>query len=181
MNLARVYLELKHDDAGGIKQLLKVIEIAPNNLDAYSSLAELYKRQKNYSEAIKYLTIGIKNVPAVPWTYKDMAKVYEAQGKIEDAVHYYQEAIKRLDADDASDKNLYLGRIARLKGQYADALGYFQKLDSSKYLPGQASYEAGAVYVASRNKKAALEQYQQLLKLKSTLAEELLKKINEMN
>ena len=78
-------------------------------------------------------------------------------------------------------KNLCLGRIARLRGRYDEAIRYFQKLPQPPTeMLGQTQYDIGLTYVASKNKKAALEQYQQLVKLKSPLAEELLKKINEM-
>jgi tetratricopeptide (TPR) repeat protein len=178
-NMAAVYFKMKHDSEAAIKQLLKAIEVDPKYLDAYSSLAEIYKERKNYSEAIKSLTTTIGIAPQVPWAYKDLAKVYEAQGKNNDAVHYYEEAMNRLDANDSSTKNLYLGRIARLKGQYAEAIGYFQKV-SYPDEPGQAYFEIGMTYIVSKNKRAAQEQYQQLVQLKSSLAEELLKKINEM-
>jgi tetratricopeptide (TPR) repeat protein len=178
-NMARVYLELKHDDDAAIKQLLQAIEVDPKHLDAYSNLAEIYKGQKKYPEAIKYLTTAIGIAPTVPWTYKDLAKVYEAQGKNEDAVHYYEEALNRLSADDTYSKNLYLGRIARLQGRYAEATSYFQKL-SSPDDPGRTNYEIGLIFIANKNKRAAQEQYQQLVQLKSSLAEELQKKIKEI-
>lgn len=179
LNMASVYSDLKHDDDAAIKELFRAIEVDPKYVDAYTSLAEIYRRRKDYPEAIKYLTMAIVISPSVPWTYKDLAKVYEAQGKSEDAVHYYEEAIKRLDDDDVSTRSLYLGRIERIHGNYAQAISLFQKVDP-KALPGQTMYEVGVVYVASKNKKAALEQHQQLVQLKSSLAEDLLAKINDM-
>lgn len=178
-NMATVYHELKHDDEAAIKQLLKVIEVDPTYLNAYSTLAEIYKGRKDYPEATRYLTAAIGISPSVPETYKDLAKVYEAQGKNEDAIHNYEEALKRLDASELSVKNLYLGRIERLRGRYAEAIAYFQKMNFPEG-PTQILYEVGVVYVASKNKKAALEQHQQLVQLKSLLAEDLLAKINDM-
>jgi tetratricopeptide (TPR) repeat protein len=178
-HLARVYFELKHDDEAAIKQLLKALEMDPKYVDAYSKLAEIYRGQKKYPEAIKYLTTAIEIAPTVPWAYKDLAKLYEAQGNNQDAIHYYEEAIKLLDTDDSSTRNLYLGRIARLRGQYAESIGLFQKL-GAPFGADQSVFEIGVTYVVSRNKKAALEQYEQLVRLKSTSAEDLLKRINEM-
>jgi tetratricopeptide (TPR) repeat protein len=177
--MASVYSELKRDDDAAIKELLRAVEVNPKHADAYSGLADIYRRRKDYPEAVKHLTTAIGISPSVPWAYKDLAKVYEAQGKSEDAIHYYEEAIKRLDPNDASTKSLYLGRIERIRGNYAEAIAHFQKLDPA-VLPGQTIYEVGVVHVVSKNKKAAMEQYQQLVNLKSPLAEELLAKINDM-
>lgn len=179
MNMASAYSELKHDDDAAIKELLRAIEVSPKYVDAHTSLAEIYRRRKEYPEAVKYLTMAIGISPSTPWMYKDLAKIYEAQGRGEDAIRYYEEAVKRLDADDVSTRSLYLGRIERIRGNYAQAISLFQKVDP-KALPGQTMYEVGVVYVAGKNKKAALEQHQQLVQLKSPLAEELLAKINEM-
>lgn len=178
-NMAAVYSELRHDDEAAVKQLLKAIQVDPKYVDAYSSLAEIYKRRKDYAEAARQLTTAISIAPSVPWTYKDLAKVYEADGKNEDAIHNYEEALKRLGASELSAKNLYLGRIERLRGRYTEAIAYFQKVSFPEG-PAQTIYEVGVVYVASKNKKAALEQHQQLVQLKSPLAEDLLAKINEM-
>ncbi len=169
----------KNNIAEAIKQLLKAIEVDPKYLDAYYDLTAIYKAQKNYLEAIKLLTTATEIAPTDFQPYKELAKIYEAQGKNEDAIHYYEAALSRLSADDVTTKNLYLGRIERLRGHYVEAIGYFQKL-SSPFDPDQTYYEVGVVYVASKNKKAALEQYQQLVQLKSPLAEELLTKIKEM-
>ena len=169
----------KDNDDEAVKQLLKAIEIDPKLLPANLDLAFIYKIQKNYPEAIKYLNKATEIAPTDFYPYKELAKVYEEQRNIKEAVHYYEEASNRLKADDTSTKDLYLGRIARLQGRYADAIGYFQKV-SFPDEPGQSHYEIGLTHVASKNKSAALEQYQQLVQLKSPLAEELLKKIKEM-
>ena len=66
----------------------------------------------------------------------------------------------------------------RLQRQYSTALDCFQKLVYP--LQDQVPYELGATYVLMGNKEAALAQRQKLTQLKSGLAEELLKQINEM-
>lgn len=178
--LATVYSKLKHEDEPASKQLLKAIELNAKDPDLYSALAEIHKRQRNYPEAVRVLMVAIKHAPKVPWIYKDMAKVYEAQKMNGEAVRYYEEALKRLDANDSSTRALYLGRKARLLGNYAEAIEYFRKVNYPEE-PGQSPYEIGVVYVVSKNKKAALAQYEQLKKLKSSLAEDLLTRINELN
>jgi tetratricopeptide (TPR) repeat protein len=177
----------KNDDTEAIKQELKAISIDPKYLQAYLDLAEIYKTQKKYSEAIKYLQSAIGIAPTNFQPYKELAKVYEEQQKNEDAIHYYEEVINLIDADDSLKnlylwtKNVYLGRIERLRGHYAEAIAYFQKLPQpTSETPGQTQYEIGLTYIASKNKSAALEQHRQLVQLKSPLADELLKRIKEM-
>lgn len=176
--LGLIYHE-KKDDAEAVKQLMKALELDPKYLDANLSLIAIYAAQKNYPEAIKHLNKAIEDSPTDFFAYKELAKVYEAQGKNEDAIHYYEEAMNRLKADDSAIRTLYLGRIARLRGQYAEAIEIFTKLKFPDE-PTQPAFEIGVTYVVSKNKKAAEEQYQKLVQLKSPLAEDLLRKINEM-
>ena len=183
--LGQVYHH-KKDDAEAIKLMLEAIKYDPKDLQAYLGLAYVYKDQKNYTEATKYLNKAAGVAPRDFRPYKELAKVYEEQQKNEEAIHYYEEALKLLDTDAWAKnllwtKNLYLGRISRLRGRYDEAISYFQKLPQPPTeKPGQTQYDIGLTHVASRNKKAALEQYQQLVQLKSPLADELRNKINEM-
>jgi tetratricopeptide (TPR) repeat protein len=169
----------KKDDAQAIKQMLKAVEFDPKHLQAHLDLASIYRVQKNYPEAIQHVNRAIEIAPTDFLPYKELAKVYEDQGKNEDAVRYYEEAINRLGADDSMIKTLYQGRVARLRGQYAEAISHFQKLNFPEDA-GWVSYEIGLTHVANKNRSAALVQHQQLVQMKSPLAEELQKKIKEM-
>jgi tetratricopeptide (TPR) repeat protein len=178
--LANLY-QRKKDDAEAINYLLKAIKLNAKYLQAHLNLAAIYKTQQNYPEAVKHLSSAIEIAPTDMMPYKELAKVYEDQGKTEDAVLYYEEALKRLNANNAYVKNLYLGRIARLRGRYDEAIGYFKTVQlSPSETIGQIQYDMGLTYVASKNRAAAQEQHQQLVQLKSPLADELLKKIKEM-
>lgn len=192
-NYARAYQYLgimyhrKKDSAEAVKQELKAIEVDPKNLQAYLDLGEIYKSQNNYPEAVKHLKTAIAVAPTDFIPYKELAKIFEEQQKNEDAIQYYEQAISLIDADEswatvlAWTRNIFLGRIERLRGHYDEAIAYFQKLPPPPTAtPGQAQYDIGLTHVLSKNKRAALEQYQELVRLKSSFAEELLKKIKEM-
>ena len=69
--------------------------------------------------------------------------------------------------------------MERIRGNYAGAIAHFQKLDPA-VLPGQSTYEVGVVHAVGKNKRAAPEQCQQLVNLKSPLAAELLAMINDI-
>lgn len=175
------------DDAEAVKELLEAIRYAPNDLQGYLALASVYKDQKKYAEAVQYLNKAAGVAPKDFRPQKELAKLYEEQKRNDDAIRSYEEAISLIDANSSMyawypwTKNLYLGRIERLRGRYAEAIAYFQKLPQPPAeLPGQTIYEIGFTYVAGRNKRAALEQYQQLVRMKSPLADELRNKIDEM-
>lgn len=72
-------------------------------------------------------------------------------------------------------------RIIRLRGQFGDSITCVQniKLPSSGD-PAQIPYEIGLTHVASKNKEAAFTKYEQLKRMNSNLAENLLRAINEM-
>lgn len=176
--LAQVYSR-KKDETEAIKLLLKALELDANYLPAHLDLAFLFRESKNYPEAIKHANKAIALAPTDSQPYKEMAKIFEAQQNSAEAIRYYEEAIKRLKANDSNLKNLYLGRIARLGGRYAESIDYFKKLNFPGG-PAQMYYDSGVTYVVSRNKQAALEQHQQLTLLKSDLAADLLKRIKEM-
>ena len=174
----------KKDYTEAAKAILEAFKYDPKDLQAHLALASVYKDQKNYAEAIRYLKQATGVAPKDFRPYKELAKIYEEQKKNDDAIQSYEEAVKLLSANDQRYswiRNVYLGRIERLRGHYAEAIAYFQKLPQPPTeLPGQTLYDIGLTYVAAQNKKAALEQYQQLLRMKSPLADELRNTINEM-
>src|SRR5262249_55302211 len=99
----------------------------------------------------------------------------------DDAIKYYQQLIALLAADDVFGKELYGCRIERLRRNYSGAIRCFQTLKpTSTEDPGQQAYDIGVTYVASGDKKGAREQYDQLQKIGSALAAELMAQINEM-
>lgn len=186
-NFARAYWELgaiyhdSGDDVQAIKYFQEAIRSDREYQDAYFGLISIYRNQKRYAEALDLLHRLIEIAPKEYSTYKEIAKIYEAQQKNDDAIKYYQQATGLLKADDTFGKELYACRIERLRRNYAEAIRCFQNLKpSSSEDPGQQAYDIGLTYVASGNKKAATEQYEQLKKVESALAAELLSQINEM-
>lgn len=173
------------DDAEAVREILEAIKYAPKDVQTYLALASVYKDQKKYAEAIQYLNKAAGVAPKDFRPHKELAKLYEEQKRNDDAISSYQEAIKLLDAEYSWygwAKGLYTARIERLRGNYAEAIASFQRLPPQPPadIPGQVPYDIGLTYVASKNKKAALEQYQQLVRMKSQLADELRNKIDEM-
>ena len=174
--LAQVYRE-KKDDAEAIRLYLEGLKYW-KNVNAYFMLVDIYEAQQNYVEATRWVQEAIRAEPTTHLPYVIKARLLSRQRKNDEAIHTYEEAIKWLKPDDSANKQLYLCRIIRLREQYPEALACFLKLTHP--FPDQVPYDLGVTYVYSGNKQAALAQHQRLVQLKSLLAEDLLKKIDEM-
>lgn len=169
------------DFAEAGKQVLEAIKHDPRYVAAYLELAAIFRDSKNYAEASKHLNKALELAPVDFSVYKELAKLYEAQSKNDDAIRYYEQAIENLKGASPFAKDLYLCRIERLKGQYQQTISCFQKI---KVPISQSSdttfHDIGLTHIANKNKKAALAQYEQLKQMKSTLAVDLLRQINDM-
>jgi tetratricopeptide (TPR) repeat protein len=171
----------KGDDAEAVKQFQNAIKHDPKQLDAYIELAGVYDRQKNFEEALKWLLKATEEFPTDYLPYKEAARVYSQHQKNDEAIRYYEKAIDLVDADLAWFGEVMKCRVTRLRAKYTESIACLQgiKLPSSAD-PAQIPYDLGLTHVASGNKQAAQAQYEELKRLKSSLAEDLLKQINEM-
>lgn len=167
------------NDTEAIKHGLRAIEIDPKSLDSHLHLASIYRDQRKYAETIRYINKAIEIAPDDFRPYKDLAKVHEIQHNNAEAIHNYQEAIKNFKLDIPWLRNLYLCRIERLRARYLEAISCFQKIPNFND-PAQIYYDVGVTYVAGKNKKAALAEHQKLKQIRSFLAVDLLRLINEI-
>lgn len=171
----------KKNNEEAIKHLKTALSLDDKYLDAYVDLINIYERQKHYDEAIKILLKAADKLPLEYLPYKELGRLYSYQQKNEEAIRYYEEAIKRVTADEEWYKDLLRCRIVRLRGQFADAITCVQKIKlTGSADPAQIPYEIGWTHIASKNKDAALAQYEELKRRNSNLAEDLMRAISEM-
>jgi tetratricopeptide (TPR) repeat protein len=171
----------KRNDAEAVKQFQNAIKYDPKLLDAYIDMAVVYDEQGNFDDAIKWALNGTEELPTEYMPYKEAARIYSHYQKNEEAIEYYEKAIGLIKANDAWFGEVMKCRIPRLRGQYAESITCLQKVKiPSTANSDQIPYDIGVSYVASGNKEAARAQYEELKRLKSALAEILLKQINEM-
>lgn len=171
----------KKDDNQAIKHLKQALSLDEKELMTYLDLADIYERQKNLEEAIKIWLSAADKLPLEHLPYKELARLYSYQQKNEEAIRKYQEAISRLTADQEWFRDVLRCRIVRLRGQFGDSITCVQNIKvPTSGDPAQIPYEIGLTHVASKNKEAALTQYEELKRKNSNLAEHLLKAINEM-
>ncbi|HMG72803.1 MAG TPA: tetratricopeptide repeat protein [Pyrinomonadaceae bacterium] len=169
--------EGKTSDA--IEQLEKSVSHDASFLPPYFELGTIYRGQKNFVQALNWQRKAIGLAPTSFFAHKEIAKTLEEQGNSADAIKSYQQAIDLLGPVESSVKRLYLGRIARLRGNYPEAITYFHTL-GPPLGPDQTYYDLGVTYVLMRDKRAALEQHGKLVGMNSVLAQELFQKITEM-
>ena len=119
-----------YDDA--ISDLLKLIEISPENLDAYYNLAKAYVEMKDYDNAIKtynksiyysraeiYFYMGlfdeaildlekvIKMNPAYPDTYYLMSVIYRKKKQLKKSLYYLKETLNYNNEDYIAYYDIY--------------------------------------------------------------------------
>lgn len=186
-DFAPAYYELglaysnKSNYAEAVKQFQNAIKHDSKYLNAYLELGALYRQQKNYEEASKWLLKATEEFPTDYLPYKEAARTYSYYQKNEEAIKYYEKAIGLVTGDLAWFGDIMKCRITRLRAQYPEAIACFKsvKIPNSGDA-GQIPYDVGLTHVASGNKQAALAQYEELKRLKSSLAEDLLREIDQM-
>jgi tetratricopeptide (TPR) repeat protein len=186
-DFAPAYYELglayshKGDYAEAAKQFQNAIKYDPKYLNAYLELGDLYSQQKNYEEAIKWLLKATEELPTNYLPYKEAARIYSRYQKNEEAIKYYERAIGLVTGDLAWFGDIMKCRITRLRAQYPEAIACFQSVKiPNPEDAAQIPYDVGLTHVANGNKQAARSQYEELKRLKSSLAEDLLKQIDQM-
>lgn len=98
----------------------EVIELDPENIEAYMGRAEAYKGLKQYNEAKTDYTTAIEKTDELPYTqakaYAGRAEVDDLTDQTEEAESDYSMAIGLLDAEDTGKKeNVAQDLITRLK------------------------------------------------------------------
>lgn len=87
------------DDLGkfdkAISDYKEVLEINPNDSDAYNNLGNVYKEQGKYEEAVKYLKKAIDNMGDNVYiqAYNNLADCYVCLKRYDEAINCYDEAI----------------------------------------------------------------------------------------
>jgi tetratricopeptide (TPR) repeat protein len=171
----------KEDYVEAIKELSTTLDLNDKYLLAYTELAELYDRQKRSDEAITILLKAASKLPTEYMPQKELARIYSHQGKNKQAIERYETAISLMTAEPEWRRELFRCRILRLQTLYADSITCVQSIKLPNPVDmDQIYYEIGLINVATKNRTAALAKYEQLKQMKSSLAQDLLRQINEL-
>ena len=77
-----------------ISTFKQIIKIAPNNVDAYNSIAYEYKKINDYEQAIAYLKQAISIAPDYATGYDSLGEMYYDIKDNETSIEYYKKAAR---------------------------------------------------------------------------------------
>ncbi len=121
--LARFYMEDSRLDLA-IDELEKVLEVQPENYDAYYDLGKVHFELGNYAPAIENFENVLEYKEDNQWIYFYLAQAYEANDEIDKAISNYLKTIARDDGFYQAYKKVAILFLAR--GDYEDAVEYFE-------------------------------------------------------
>ena len=140
----------KYNEA--IDDLLKVIEIDNNNLDAYHNLARVYYEIRNYDKAIETYNKSIEIYPHDSDIYYYRAEVYIDKKDYDKAIEDLEKAIIKNEA--YSDAYYLMSVAYRKKKKYKKAIKYLKltlEFNPEDYI---AYYDIYKLYIIlSKNEK----------------------------
>lgn len=112
-NLGRAYSEYsKFDEA--IKCYQKVLELSPEDFDAWFNLALIYKKNMELDKSIEAYKKAIAISPDCSEAYFNLANIYESRNETFLAVENYQKAYDYNTSDKDQEIRYFLG-LSRLK------------------------------------------------------------------
>lgn len=128
IRLADIYLQEQPGTAQ--KYLLKVLDVAPNNVIANNNLAWIEFEKNNLKQAEEYALAALKNAEKSPYVLDTLGQIYYKQGKLKLAVDTFDKA---KDADPANTDILF--RLAQA------LIANGRQQESKRYLDGFISLQ----------------------------------------
>lgn len=143
-NLALVNARLGQFDEA-LNFYLALLEIKPDDLQAYVGMAGLHNQRQEYHKSVEVLEQALTKHPNQPALLAELAAAYDFLGEGEKACKTYQLAL-RIKPD---DKTLLLsfGRWYLLNGNYWQAIEQFAKVLSFHPDDFEANYNTGLSYL----------------------------------
>jgi len=157
-----------------IDDLIKAIEVNPNNALAYRYLGTTYFFNRDYTEALKNLRKAEKLVRGNELTqlYSDIGQLYVSIGEYQKAEKYYKESLRLQPNFIEGYRNLIWAGLRQ--GNFEDAYNYAEKL-LSLYPDNTSGYSIMAESLTNLRKYNEAELYYRKWLLKSKeLGEEAL-------
>lgn len=121
--LARFYMEDSRLDLA-IDELENILDVQPENFDAYYDLGKVHFELGNYACAIENFENVLEYKENNQWIYFYLAQAYEANDEIDKAISNYLKTIARDDGFYQAYKKVAILFMAR--GDYEDAIEYFE-------------------------------------------------------
>jgi len=160
------------------------IQFLPKEHLAYTNLCRAYNDTGQYQMAINNCNAALKITPDDGETYYYLGRAYDLTDKPAEATRSYDKAVKGLEKftsenPDYSDGFYLLGNAYFADGQPQKAIGAYQKCLELSPRFVKARYNLAIIYARNKNKSAAMEQYNSLVAIDSTLAAKLKTEIDK--
>jgi tetratricopeptide (TPR) repeat protein len=159
--MGKVFLA-KGDTGEAERHFRKAVDLDPNLLGPYVSLARIYLSGHRVNDAIReYENILKKNAKFLP-AYMALGAIYDQQGKIAEAENYYRKALD-IKKDFAPAANNLAWNLATKGGNIDEALGFAQT--AKEQMPKNAGVmdTLGWIYYLKGNYLSAISELQDSL------------------
>ena len=182
--LSRLY-SLVGRPEDGVQAALAGIRYQPTQYIGYTNLCRAYNEIKKYQEAIKACSDALIRNPGDGETYFYMGNAYLQQDKAAEATRTYRLAVTGLvdyttKNPDNADGWYLLGGAYFGDNQRDKAIESYLKCLSISPSFAKARFNLGFIYRVKKDKAAATEQYNILMKLDPSLAAKLKAEIDKM-
>jgi len=150
--LAQVYL-FGNDIENAKATMKNAIDLNTDDITNFVNLGNIYYKEKNYTEALKYLNMGMEKDPGNVLAIKQIAFVYDAMGEKTQAVDAYKVAIA---ADPTNPDLMYnLGVLYFQQKDFQNAANQFEQVAGMTPDAADALYNCGLAYENLENYKKA--------------------------
>jgi len=155
-------LERKERLADAIPEYQTAIQIQPNQMDAYVSLARLYHRLKDYDNAHRTLDQAIMAKPDYAENYFTKGCFYLNEKKYDEATRYFQTAIER--EPQHSKAYLNLGILHEMKRDFDSAENAYLKATEIDPDYADAHANLGHLYLELGKYEGAKDEFGRAMK-----------------
>lgn len=148
-----------------LKELLKAAESNPDRADIQQALAQAYHVKKAFDKAEVHYLKALELAPNDPQIENNLAALYLDMQRWDDALRYFRKAARNLLFANPEIALTGAGFAKYQKGDYVDAIRYYQEAISTNPRYAQAHLRLGQAYYAMDKTELAGEEYRKALEL----------------
>lgn len=139
----------------------KILEIAPNNANAYYQLAQIYKAKGKLAEAETAAAAAVKIDNSNRWYLETLAETYLTQGKIKDAEGILKGLVEKFPNN--PDYYLELGFVYSKTGQLENAVKIYDQFEKNFGVDEQVVTEKKNLYIRMGKFNEAVTEVEKLI------------------
>ena len=164
-----------HTSENVFEEFIRKVKEDPKNVDNLYHLADLYERNNQYEKAVETFAKVIAIKPDMGYAYLKMGTSYSRMNQPEKAIEILKDAAEHLPNNPVVMNNLGIayGKLGRVDEEIAA----LKKAVAIRSHYASARYNLGLTYIKKGNLAAARNEYQVLNEFNSTMAQDLLQKI----